>query len=169
MFKFFLKPVVLCLVSEALAPAASAPSPTPGPVPPQALFFELDQVRLMDGPFKVAQETDEAYLLKLDPDRFLSWFRREAGLTQEAAGKLLGWSADNVSSAERSWDGSRHVQARMELTMWRTLLADADWLDDATKTIGQFWRLKNARRNGLITKELSEAALVVSLVPSKNP
>ena len=30
-----------------------------------------------------------------------------------------------------------------------TLLADREWLDDATKTIGQFWRRKNARRNGL--------------------
>jgi hypothetical protein len=29
------------------------------------------------------------------------------------------------------------------------LLVDPDWLDDATKTIGQFWRRKNARRNGL--------------------
>ena len=29
-----------------------------------------------------------------------------------------------------------------------TLLADSEWLDDATKTIGQYWRRKNARRNG---------------------
>jgi len=29
------------------------------------------------------------------------------------------------------------------------LLADRDWLDEATKTIGQFWRRKNARRNGV--------------------
>ena len=28
------------------------------------------------------------------------------------------------------------------------LLADPDWLDDATKTIGQFWKRKNARRHG---------------------
>src|SRR5450755_2047926 len=28
------------------------------------------------------------------------------------------------------------------------LLADRDWLDEATKTIGQFWKRKNARRNG---------------------
>jgi hypothetical protein len=28
------------------------------------------------------------------------------------------------------------------------LLADREWLDEATKTIGQFWKLKNARRNG---------------------
>src|SRR5450759_4175667 len=27
-----------------------------------------------------------------------------------------------------------------------TLLADREWLDDATKTIGQFWRRKNARQ-----------------------
>jgi hypothetical protein len=33
-----------------------------------------------------------------------------------------------------------------------TLLADPDWLDDATKTIIQFWRRKNARRN-LVTNE----------------
>jgi lauroyl/myristoyl acyltransferase len=32
-----------------------------------------------------------------------------------------------------------------------TLLADPDWLDDATKTIGQYWRRKNARRKGLET------------------
>jgi hypothetical protein len=31
-----------------------------------------------------------------------------------------------------------------------TLLADPDWLDEATKTIVQFWRRKNARRNGLL-------------------
>lgn len=30
------------------------------------------------------------------------------------------------------------------------LLADPDWLDDATKSIGQYWRRKNARRNGVI-------------------
>ena len=33
------------------------------------------------------------------------------------------------------------------------LLADPDWLDDATKTIGQYWRRKNARRNGLILEK----------------
>ena len=33
-----------------------------------------------------------------------------------------------------------------------TLLADRDWLDDATKTIGQFWKRKNAKRHGLPTE-----------------
>src|ERR1017187_7978487 len=35
------------------------------------------------------------------------------------------------------------------------LLADREWLDDATKTIGQFWKRKNARRNGLNTESLA--------------
>ncbi len=30
-----------------------------------------------------------------------------------------------------------------------TLLADREWLDDATKAIGQFWRRKNERRKGI--------------------
>ena len=34
-----------------------------------------------------------------------------------------------------------------------TLLADRDWLDDATKTIGQYWRRKNERRNGAALKD----------------
>jgi hypothetical protein len=35
------------------------------------------------------------------------------------------------------------------------LLADREWLDDATKTIGQFWKRKNARRHGLTTESNS--------------
>src|SRR5437764_12624016 len=33
------------------------------------------------------------------------------------------------------------------------LLADRDWLDEATKIIGQYWRRKNARRNGLAVSD----------------
>jgi hypothetical protein len=36
------------------------------------------------------------------------------------------------------------------------LLADPDWLDEATKTIGQFWKRKNARRNGLKAENQTE-------------
>jgi hypothetical protein len=39
-----------------------------------------------------------------------------------------------------------------------TLLADRDWLDDATKTIGQYWRRKNARRNGLNLEKHEDVA-----------
>ena len=38
-----------------------------------------------------------------------------------------------------------------------TLLADPDWLDEATKMIIQHWRRKNDRRNGLIRENTSDA------------
>lgn len=41
------------------------------------------------------------------------------------------------------------------------LLADPDWLDDATKTVSQFWKRKNARRIGLTTEEQSDAVVAV--------
>jgi hypothetical protein len=37
-----------------------------------------------------------------------------------------------------------------------TLLADREWLDEATKTIGQYWRRKNARRNGLTNEKQAD-------------
>jgi len=41
-----------------------------------------------------------------------------------------------------------------------TLLADRVWLDDATKTIGQHWRRKNAQRHGLTLENQTDAASV---------
>jgi hypothetical protein len=48
-----------------------------------------------------------------------------------------------------------------------TLLADREWLDEATKTIGQYWRRKNARRTGL--EKLEDAAIADSVSPCKAP
>lgn len=51
---------------------------------PAARLFALDEVRLLPGPFKAAQDTDLKYILAHDPDRFLAPFRREAGLPEKA-------------------------------------------------------------------------------------
>jgi DUF1680 family protein len=47
-------------------------------------LFALENVRLLDGPFKTAQEVDLKYMLAHDPDRLLAPFRREAGLPKKA-------------------------------------------------------------------------------------
>ena len=52
-------------------------------VPLVAQEFPLSDVRLLDGPFRRAMETDKAYLLRLEPDRLLAGFRREAGLPKK--------------------------------------------------------------------------------------
>jgi len=47
------------------------------------------------------------------------------------------------------------------------LLADREWLDDATKTIGQYWKRKNARRNGVISQKLDDAVPVGSFAANR--
>jgi len=59
-------------------------------VPLQAEAFDLRDVRLLDGPFKHAQELDEKYLLSLEVDRLLHTFRLNARLPS-AAQPLGGW------------------------------------------------------------------------------
>ncbi len=53
----------------------------------------LTAVRLTGGPLKKAQDLDAAYLLSLDPDRMLAFYRKRAGLPQKAEG-YTGWDAD---------------------------------------------------------------------------
>src|SRR5664279_5302348 len=50
----------------------------------QAQPFPLNEVRLLDGPFKHAQDLDAQYLLSLDVDRLLHSFRINAGLPSTA-------------------------------------------------------------------------------------
>jgi uncharacterized protein len=53
-------------------------------VAPRALAFDLADVRLLEGPFRQAQERDARYLLQLEPDRLLHNFRVNAGLKPKA-------------------------------------------------------------------------------------
>ncbi len=46
--------------------------------------FPLQEVRLLDSPFKNAQDVDMEYILKLDVDRLLAPYLREAGLKPKA-------------------------------------------------------------------------------------
>jgi hypothetical protein len=78
--------------SASAAPAAALGAPPPLAAPPVALHpvalgaqpFSLTAVRLLDGPFKDAQDRDGRYLLSLDPDRMLHNFRVNAGLVPKA-------------------------------------------------------------------------------------
>ncbi len=87
----------LASASAGLAQPPPAPAEKVSPVVAlKALPFDLRDVRLLDGPFKHAQDLDAAYLLKLEPDRFLAWFRKEAGLTPKAA-VYGGWESQGVA------------------------------------------------------------------------
>ncbi|MEO7213824.1 glycoside hydrolase family 127 protein [Mucilaginibacter sp.] len=74
---FFYKITGVALVLSSLViPAVKAQ---------QMQMFPLADVRLSDSPFLSAEQTDLAYILKLDPDRLLHPFLREAGLKPKAA------------------------------------------------------------------------------------
>lgn len=60
-----------------VAPATPRPA---ADLPSAARSFPLSAVRLGDGPLRHAQLTDVEYVLRLDPDRLLAPFLREAGL-----------------------------------------------------------------------------------------
>ena len=62
----------------------------------QALPFALHDVRLLDSPFKDAMERDLKYLISLEPDRFLSGFRKNAGLEPKAP-MYGGWESQGVA------------------------------------------------------------------------
>jgi DUF1680 family protein len=79
-------------VAPAAEPASSRSSPTPPANPPTLQSFPLTDVRLLEGPFLDAQNRDESYLLKLEPDRLLHNFRVNAGLEPKAA-VYGGWES----------------------------------------------------------------------------
>ncbi len=65
-------------------------------VPIGAYAFSLEDVRLLDGPFKHAMEMDAAYLLRVEPDRLLHRYRKFAGL--EPKGEIYGgWEKATIS------------------------------------------------------------------------
>lgn len=62
-------------------------------IPDAARPLPLSAVRLTGGPLKHAQDLDAAYLLQLEPDRMLAYFRKRAGLPSKAVG-YGGWDGD---------------------------------------------------------------------------
>ena len=56
----------------------------------KARAIPLDKVRLTGGPLKKAQDADIQYLLELEPDRMLAFYRARAGLQPKAEG-YGGW------------------------------------------------------------------------------
>lgn len=75
-------PVSKALVSGVEQPPST--TKTGRTVPLGAREFPLSAVKLDDRLFRRAMETDRAYLLRLDPDRLLAGFRREARLPKKA-------------------------------------------------------------------------------------
>jgi len=72
--------------------------------PPKTAPFRLQDVRLLDGPFKEGQDIAVRYLPSLEPDRFFANIRKEAGLQPKAEhnGKRIDAevAAGNIRSSQ---------------------------------------------------------------------
>ena len=79
------------LLGLGLSDAVAAPAPV------AVTGFDLQDVRLLDSPFKAAMDLNSRYLLSLDPDRFLHYFRINAGLTPKAPA-YGGWEAPDAGA-----------------------------------------------------------------------
>jgi len=56
--------------------------------------FDIQDVRLLDGPFKTAHEVNIAYMFRLNPERLLFTFRENAGIPAPAGIKAYaGWES----------------------------------------------------------------------------
>ena len=89
--------ILAFILSTSLAKAQNAP---------QASYFPLQNVKLLDSPFLQAQQTDLHYILALNPDRLLAPFLREAGLTPKAP-SYTNW--ENTGRIAFSRDGYTFV------------------------------------------------------------
>ncbi len=74
--------------------------------------FDLENVRLSDGPLKNAMNLNIRHLLQYDVDRLLTPFIRQAGLHGVSGGKYEGWTVNHPSFSNwglSSWSLEGHV------------------------------------------------------------
>jgi DUF1680 family protein len=111
-------------------------------VPGVARPLPLSAVRLTSGPLKRAQDLDAAYLLSLDPDRMLAFYRKRAGLAPKAEG-LTGWDADG-----RQLTGhiAGHYLSAVSL-MWAAS-GDVRFRDRASYIVGELKAVQAANADG---------------------
>jgi DUF1680 family protein len=83
----------LLLVSVSLFVGGASAQQIKNAIPYQARPLPLSDVRITGGPLKHAQDLDAQYLLTLEPDRMLAYYRKRAGLQPKAAG-YGGWDGD---------------------------------------------------------------------------
>ena len=121
---------------------SAAPSPAPQVVAMRAELFPLGSVRLLDSPFQVAQQTDHDYLLALEPDRLLAWFRREAGLPPKAP-VYPGWESLGIAGQSLG-----HYLSALA-TMWQAT-GDERLRERANYIVDELAACQDANGNGYL-------------------
>jgi len=139
--------LILALLAASLA-TGSAAAPDLHPIVPKitetARPLPLTAVRLTGGPLKRAQELDADYLLKLEPDRMLAYYRERAGLEPKAT-PYSGWDGD-----KRNLTGhiAGHYLSAVSL-MWAAT-GDQRFKDRATYIVNELKIVQDKQGDGYL-------------------
>ncbi|TKC10476.1 glycosyl hydrolase [Pedobacter polaris] len=104
--------------------------------------FSLNEVRLLDGPFKAAQQIDLAYLLSLDADRLLAPYLKEAGLPAKAE-QYGNWENTGL-------DGHMAGHYLSALSLMYGSTADAKVKEKIVYLISELERCQDKNGNGYV-------------------
>ena len=124
-------------------------------VPARAAPFSLQEVRLLDSPFKTAMALNAEYLLTLEPDRLLSGVRRNAGLPPKAP-RYGGWEAEGVAGHSLG-----HYLTAIAQQYQAT--GDTRFLDRVNYIVAELAACQARDTNGLITAIPNARVMFASL------
>ena len=152
MNKYFI--VAACCIASSIitSPGANAQSYVPElndarmivkpKVEIKAYAFDLEDVHLLESPFKQAMEKDAAYLLSIDPDRLLSGFRSHSGLKPKGA-LYEGWESSGLA-------GHTLGHYLSAISMQYASTGDPKFLDRANYIVKELKECQLARKTGYV-------------------
>ena len=120
----------------------------PAPVPEETVYFPLKDIRLLDSPFLDLQQKGKEYLLWLNPDSLLHFYRIEAGLPPKA-GAYAGWESQDVWGAGPLRGGFLGFYLSSASMMWQAT-GDKELLRRLKYVVKELARCQKAGKDGFI-------------------
>lgn len=108
--------------------------------------FPMTQVRLGDGPCKIAMEADRQFLHSLPPDRLLHTFRINAGFPSTAQ-PLGGWEAPDCE-LRGHYAGGHYLSA---CALMYASTGDEDLKKNATTVVTELGKCQDALKSGYLS------------------
>lgn len=115
-------------------------------IPWQARPFPMKQVRLGEGPCKIAMEADRQYLHSLAPDRLLHNFRVNAGIPSSAH-PFGGWEAPDCE-LRGHYAGGHYLSAA---ALMYASSGDEDLKNNANTVVSELGKCQEALKSGYLS------------------
>jgi DUF1680 family protein len=108
--------------------------------------FPMTQVRLGEGPCKIAMEADRQYLRTLPPDRLLHTFRINAGFSSSAE-PLGGWEKPDCE-LRGHYAGGHYLSA---CALMHASSGDEDLKNNANTVVAELGKCQSALKSGYLS------------------